>query len=753
MLLVTCSLLMSHPLISKVITWFFSALGNQNISYAVLRKAELIPENIGNDIDILIQENERTAVLAIINNCAEKFGFKVYERQDVKGLYAILYTFVDGELIFFRLDFTNPVKNPNQLLPQRLQNKKGIYYLPSGLYEKKKKNRIENLLTYPWRFLFPSGTFVVIVGPDGVGKSTTAELVAQLLETFHIPVVHKHLGFRPKILPTKAGLLGKQPVAGQKSATPGLLRFLYYTLDHTLGYFFRTRPLLIKGKFVLGERYYLNFLVDPRPKKELGFPCWLPRFFYFFLPKPDIVILLSHDPKIIYQRRQEHSVEEIERQMSAYRELGMQSKKFLEIRTDKSPVDTARELTNLLIPKKYTVAVIASHPIQYQSPLWRKIAENPQIDLIVYYCVNWGVNKPQFDPKFFGRPYQWDIPLLEGYKYKFLRNYSPKPKPKLGGFMNPGVFLELWKNKYDAVLIMGWMDVTFWFAFLAAKIKNIPVLLRVVNSSNYDRHVKRSNILLFFKRIYLTALFRFFVSGFLAIGSWNKEMYLKYGVPEKRIFHFPYAVWNEFFMNELQKYTDNGEEIRNELGIGPKTKVITYAARFVEEKHPEYIIRAYGKIKNLPDTMLLMIGDGPMRKSLEEETKEKQLNNVKFLGFKNQTELVKIYAVTDIFVRADDYIKGDWGATVNEAMACGLPIVAPDTIGAQADLIREGENGFVYHLGDIDVLSEYIKKLVLDEKLLESMKKKSKEIISKWSYKEDVEGLLSALKFYGNMLH
>ena len=406
--------------------------------------------------------------------------------------------------------------------------------------------------------------------------------------------------------------------------------------------------------------------------------------------------------------------------------------------------------------KKYKLAVVASHPIQYQSPLWREIAKRPNIDLMVYYCVDWGVSKPQFDSKeFFGVKYKWDIPLLDGYKYKFLRNYSPVPKPRLGGFINPGIFWELWRNKYDAVLIMGWMDVTFWFAFLAAKLKCLPVLLRVVNSSRYDQRVKRPKILLTLKRLYLKILFHNFVSAFLAIGTWNREMYLEYGVAPEKIFHFPYAAWNDFFMSETEKNKKDQKEIRRELGIDPKTKVITYAARFVKAKHPEQAILAYEKLtkklatdnsttKNLS---LLMIGDGPMRADLEKEALEKKLKNIIFTGFKNQTELVRLYAITDVFIRTDGFFKGDWGATVNEAMACGLPVISPDTLGSQADLVRRGENGFVYPFGDIDALAGFMRKLVMDDRPLESMKKKSKEIISNWSYEEDVGGLLGALQY------
>ncbi len=756
---------MTHLLVTKTLLGFFAKLNQSNIHYAVLRKADFIPDNIGNDVDILIASNERKSVENIIRDCAAEFGFKVYERQNVGGLYCVLYAFapesnVNGQMsnaIYFRLDFTNSVKDAEALLDKRLKNEKGIYYIPEGLHVKKKKSRFWNIISYPWRFIFPPGRFVVVVGPDGVGKSTTADLAAKILEVFHVSVKHMHLGFRPKILPTKQGVLsfGGRSVAKGESRVPGFFRFLYHSLDHFLGFWLTVRPALVKGKTVIGERYYYSYLVDPRSKQRYGIPEWIYKVVFSFMPKPDLVILLSNDASEIYKRRQEHAVEEIGRQLEEYRRWGMKARQFLEIKTDKTLPEVAEEFALQLAPKKYKLAVVATHPIQYQSPLWREIAKNREIDITVYYCVDWGVSKPQYHKEFFSTPYKWDIPLLVGYKFKFLRNYAPKPRPSIWGLFNPGIFWKLLKNKYDAVLVLGWMDATSWMTLLSAKITLTPIFLRVVNSSNYDKHVTRSKLLLFLKRLYLKIIFHGFVSGFLAIGTWNREMYLEFGVPKERIFHFPYAVWNEFFMEESKKYENSRDEIKRELGIDPKTKVITYAARFVHDKHPEHIIAAYNKLTSEQSNnlaikhCLLMIGDGELKKETERLSEELGLKDVKFLGFKNQRELIKLYAITDIFVRTDDYIKGDWGATVNEAMACGLSIVAPDTIGAQVDLIQQGGNGFRYGFGDLSELANCMVKILEDARLMDSMKAKSKEIISDWSYKEDVEGLLKAFRNLG----
>ena len=344
---------MSHLTIVKAASWFFDELERRGVLYAILRKAELVPENIGNDVDILIGDGEEDRVAEAVSDVAKRFSLRLYKRKDVPGLYFILYGFDGGKLIFLRLDFSHNTKEKGKLLSARMLNEKGLCYLPAGLSEKKPKRDVKKFFTYPWRLLFPRGRFIVFVGPDGVGKSTTAGLLAQILEALHVPVTHMHLGFRPRILPTKRSIVSmgkeKNAVPGEKSETPGLLRFLYYSLDYFLGYFFRIRPLLVKGRMVIGERYYYNYLVDPRPRKELGFPGWLPRLIYACMPKPDVLVLLSNDAQAIFARRQEHSREEIERQIVEYRWAGKKAKRFLEVRTDKPPAEVAMEVAGNLI--------------------------------------------------------------------------------------------------------------------------------------------------------------------------------------------------------------------------------------------------------------------------------------------------------------------------------------------------------------------------------------------------------------------
>lgn len=91
------------------------------------------------------------------------------------------------------------------------------------------------------------------------------------------------------------------------------------------------------------------------------------------------------------------------------------------------------------------IVIINSHPIQYLAPLYKLLSSEDTIEFIVYYCSDHSL-KGGYDPQF-GQKLKWDIPLLEGYTYKFIKNYSPLniKASKFFGVVNPGIFKELKK--------------------------------------------------------------------------------------------------------------------------------------------------------------------------------------------------------------------------------------------------------------------------------------------------------------------
>jgi glycosyltransferase involved in cell wall biosynthesis len=390
----------------------------------------------------------------------------------------------------------------------------------------------------------------------------------------------------------------------------------------------------------------------------------------------------------------------------------------------------------------YRIAFLLSHPIQYFSPLLIKIAKSSFMHLTVYYCSDESIRGMKDSG--FGREVKWDIPLLEGYNYKFLRNYSPTPTifKSIIGLINPGIVIELQKNRYDAIIIHGWNYITHIITFIIAFLLRIPVLLRAESPLNQE--LLKSKWKIFLKKILLGLLFKR-ISGFLAIGSENKEFYKFYGVPENKIFLTPYAVDNERFIRSYERYAQHKQEIMREIGIPEGKKVILFCGKLIDKKRPFDLLKAYELVYN-DSKALVYIGDGILRNELEHYVKEHNIRDVYFLGFKNQDELPKYYAIADIFVLPST--AGEtWGLVVNEAMCFSVPVVVSDMVGCARDLVKHGENGFVYPVGDTNKLSEYLSKLLGDDELRKKMGEYSFEIIQKWNYNEGVEKILTAIEY------
>src|SRR5882672_8680655 len=132
------------------------------------------------------------------------------------------------------------------------------------------------------------------------------------------------------------------------------------------------------------------------------------------------------------------------------------------------------------------LAILNTHPIQYFAPLYRRLAQEPDIDLTVYFCSHQGAEE-YFDPGF-GQRFKWDTSLLEGYKYKFLKNV--RRHDKVAGFLsliNFEIVRELRKNKYDALWVNGHNHATYILGICAARMFNIPVFMRCETHLSLNR--------------------------------------------------------------------------------------------------------------------------------------------------------------------------------------------------------------------------------------------------------------------------
>ncbi len=387
------------------------------------------------------------------------------------------------------------------------------------------------------------------------------------------------------------------------------------------------------------------------------------------------------------------------------------------------------------------LAYLVTHPIQYQAPLLRRLAREPGLDLTVFFCSDFTTRK-FLDPSF-GRVIDWDVPLLKGYPHEFLRALGGRERVSFWRPCNYGLGRSLKEGRFDVLWIHGYNRWFHWVAIRSAKRLGLKVLIRDEATLVSARRSIGKRLL---KAGFFMGLNRL-VDGFLAIGSLNREYYRHYGIPEEKIFWMPYAVDNGFFQAEARKAGARREEWRRELGLAPARPVILFLSKLEPRKRPADLLAAFIHLSRqavlAEPPYLLFVGEGEQRQPLEELARGMGLEGVRFLGFKNQTELPAYYDLCDVFVLPS--VAEPWGLVVNEAMNAGKAVIVSDQVGCGPDLVRNGENGYTFPCGDIPALAAALQGVLADPVHCRRLGQKSREIISQWGFEEDLRGLKNAL--------
>lgn len=393
--------------------------------------------------------------------------------------------------------------------------------------------------------------------------------------------------------------------------------------------------------------------------------------------------------------------------------------------------------------RRIRLAYVVSHPIQYQAKLLRRIASDPGIDLTVFFCSDFSLRS--YKDAGFGVSVEWDVPLTEGYRSVVLPRWRDTDSPGPTRPVSRGIFRGLLRGidgePFDALWSHGYSTVNAMHAILAAKALGIPVLLR---TDSWLGERPRTPAKLFVKRLFFAAL-RTVVDGVLAVGRRNVLYWEHYFGADFPIFLMPYAVDNEYFAERAKVAAEQRTSLQTELRLDPSRPVILYASKFVKRKNADQLLEAWLQIRATTTLQpyLLFVGDGEIREQVERRAAEAGYEGVMFLGFRNQSELPRFFDVSDVFVlpaRHEAY-----GLIVNEAMAAGLPVVISDDVGCADDLVRNGENGYVYPVNDIAALRDAL-IATLQPGRADAMGERSLQIIAAWGFEEDLAALKLALR-------
>lgn len=373
---------------------------------------------------------------------------------------------------------------------------------------------------------------------------------------------------------------------------------------------------------------------------------------------------------------------------------------------------------------KNKLAIIITHPIQYYAPLFKLLTERDILQIKVFYT--WEQSEKMIFDKKFGREIKWDIPLLDGYKYTFVKNISKNPNSgSFRGVINPTLNKEIEDWGADAILVFGWNHHSHFKAMRFFKGK-IPVYFRG-DSTLLDEQAGVKTIL---RRLWLTYVYSF-VDKALYVGTNNKQYFLKHGLKEKQLSFAPHAIDNGRFYDKTEEYQQKADKWRTELNLKKNDFVFLFVGKFEKKKNPVLLIEIAAEF---PKYKFIFVGSG----ELEEEMKQKAGNNILFLPFQNQSMMPVVYRLGDVFVLPSQGPGETWGLAVNEAMACGKAVLVSEKVGCAVDLVRNGENGYIFESGKLNDLRNKIKQLKYQ---LDNFGMESHEIIKNWNFEKFINAI------------
>ena len=305
---------------------------------------------------------------------------------------------------------------------------------------------------------------------------------------------------------------------------------------------------------------------------------------------------------------------------------------------------------------------------------------------------------------------RWNLREKITFVYKVMPGWAVKLRGKdlFTYFVNPSITKELSEFNPDRLVISGWdlfaYQIAYWWGWRHKK-EIIIYSDSTSGEKSWRRTVSRPLVRVFVK----------VASGYIAAGTRARAYLMSLGAKEERVEIFQLDVNKGYFMKEAAKYKGQREQTKKSLGIKSKYNLL-FVGQLIERKGIMDLLKAYKKIAANPSWGLVIVGYGQLEEEISTFISDNQLERVTLLGTVEQYDLPKIYTATDCLVLPS--LQEAWGLVVNEALYCGLSVIVSDMCGCGPDLVKTGENGYIYQTGNEVSLLEAINKIIkrYDEK-------------------------------------
>ncbi|MES3001697.1 MAG: glycosyltransferase family 4 protein [Pseudomonadota bacterium] len=382
------------------------------------------------------------------------------------------------------------------------------------------------------------------------------------------------------------------------------------------------------------------------------------------------------------------------------------------------------------------VLAVASHPIQYQAPWFRALAAEPSIDFSVLFVQ---LPDPAQQGRGFGVAFTWDVPLLEGYRWRKAPHL--RGRGGLHGFLAARIahpLALLRELDPDVLMLTGWHIWPLVQMLISARRLGIPVVMRGESNALRKRpwHARALH------RMILGAC-----AAFLPIGRASRAFYRGYGIAGEQLFDTPYFVDNARFAVAAAAARPQRTALRERWAIPPQATCFCYAGKLEPKKRILDLLEALRIAAGENAALhLLVVGTGELMAQAQDMVSRHGLP-VTFAGFLNQTEIPAAYVAADCLVLPSDFGE-TWGLVVNEAMACGRPAIVSDRVGCASDLVTDGVTGFVFPFGDTTALAQRLLSIAADTPTATAMGEEARRRVEAgYTIGHSVRGTLQAVEW------
>jgi glycosyltransferase involved in cell wall biosynthesis len=350
---------------------------------------------------------------------------------------------------------------------------------------------------------------------------------------------------------------------------------------------------------------------------------------------------------------------------------------------------------------------VTTEPTASRVPQFDLLAQRDDLELTVFYAAETVQRR------------EWSLELR--HPHEILRGPSiPTTRLLQHDYpVTPSLWRKLGRGRFDCVVVWGWSTFAAQLAIVWARTHRVPYVLF---SESHDAE-RRTGL----ARTLRPLVVRPAVGGasaWLATGTLAREHLVANGADPTLVWTFANTVDVDALARRADAIRDGRERIRRDLGFGPSDVVVLHAGRLLPVKGADVLAAAAALAG---EVRLLVAGEGPARAELERRAPSAVLT-----GFLGPDELVRAYVAADVFALLSR--RETWGVVVVEAAACGLPLVLSDAVGAAADLLEDGGNGYLVPAGDVGATAQALTRLAADAETRGRFGARSRELVSLWGY-------------------